>query len=68
MKVSKNTMRVGREAGYYTPMDCFRFRAAVLPYMYFNEDAKDMNVGIKRSERCARLCAKAAAKYGIKLN
>lgn len=68
MEVSDNTIRIGREYGYYTAADCFRLRASILPDMYFNENAKDMETEIKRFERCASLCAKAAAKYGITLN
>ena len=68
MNVSNNTMRIGREYGYYNTVDCFRLRASILPDMYFNEDAKDMNAEIKRFERCALLVAKVAARLGITLN
>lgn len=61
-------MRIGRAAGYYTPVDCFRFRASVLPEMYYNEDAADQTAEIERYNRNAARCAKIAAKYDITLN
>ncbi len=67
IKVSSNTMSLGRKFGYYNAVDCFRFRASILPNKYFDEDAEDIDTEVRRFERCARLCAKVAAKYGIEL-
>lgn len=68
MKASTRTIEFGRNAGYYNPVDAFRFRASVLPDMHYNEDAEDQNAEIERYNRNAARCAKIAAKYGITLN
>lgn len=68
MKASARTLKFGRNAGYYNPVDAFRFRASVLPDMYYNDDAEDQSAEIERYNRNAARCAKIAAKYGITLN
>lgn len=68
MKASTRTIEFGRNAGYYNPVDAFRFRASVLPDMYYNDDAEDQTAEIERYNRNAARCAKIAAKYGITLN
>lgn len=68
MKASTRTIEFGRNAGYYNPVDAFRFRASVLPDMHYNDDAEDQTAEIERYNRNAARCAKIAAKYGITLN
>lgn len=68
MEASARTLKFGRNAGYYNPVDAFRFRASVLPDMHYNEDAEDQTAEIERYNRNAARCAKIAAKYGITLN
>ena len=68
MKASTRTIEFGRNAGYYNPVDAFRFRASVLPDMHYNDDAEDQIAEIERYNRNAARCAKIAAKYGITLN
>ncbi len=68
IKVSDNTIRIGRECGYYNAVSCFRFRLSILPDKYFNEDAADRAREEERFNRCACLCEKVAAKYGIMIN
>lgn len=68
MKASPRTLEFGRNAGYYNPVDAFRFRASVLPDMYYNDEAEDQTAEIERYNRNAARCAKIAAKYGITLN
>lgn len=67
MKASTRTIELGRNAGFYNPVDAFRFRASVLPDMYYNENAEDQTTEIERYNRNAARCAKIAAKYGITL-
>lgn len=59
-------MRIGREAGYNTPADCFRFRASILPEMYFNEDASDMAKEIENYSRYSLMCEKALQNNGLR--
>lgn len=68
MKASTRTIEFGRNAGYYNPVDAFRFRASVLPDMHYNDEAEDQTAEIERYNRNAARCAKIAAKYGITLN
>ena len=68
MKASPRTLKFGRNAGFYNPVDAFRFRASVLPDMHYNDDAEDQAAEIERYNRNAARCAKIAAKYGITLN
>ena len=68
MKASTRTIEFGRNAGYYNPVDAFRFRASVLPDMHYNDDAEDQTAEIERYNRNAARCARIAAKYGITLN
>ena len=68
MKASTRTIEFGRNAGFYNPVDAFRFRASVLPDMHYNDDAEDQIAEIERYNRNAARCAKIAAKYGITLN
>lgn len=68
MKASTRTIEFGRNAGYYNPVDAFRFRASVLPDMHYNEDAEDQTTEIERYNRNAARCAKIAAAHGITLN
>ena len=67
MKASTRTLEFGRNAGYYNPVDAFRFRASVLPELHYNENAEDQAAEIDRYNRNAARCAKIAAKYGITL-
>lgn len=68
MKASPRTLKFGRNAGFYNPVDAFRFRASILPDMHYNDDAEDQAAEIERYNRNAARCAKIAAKYGITLN
>lgn len=68
MKASTRTIELGRNAGYYNPVDAFRFRASILPEIHYNENAEDQTTEIERYNRNAARCAKIAAKYGITLN
>ena len=68
IKASPRTLKFGRNAGFYNPVDAFRFRASVLPDMHYNDDAEDQIAEIERYNRNAARCAKIAAKYGITLN
>ena len=68
MKASTRTLKFGRNAGYYNPVDAFRFRASVLPDMHYDDDAEDQTAEIERFNRNAARCARIAAKYGITLN
>ena len=68
MKASTRTLKFGREAGFYNPVDAFRFRASVLPDMHYDDDAEDQTAEIERFNRNAARCARIAAKYGITLN
>ena len=44
MKVSNNTMKIGREYGYYNAVDCFRLRplAEVLADLSSGKHIKDL--------------------------
>lgn len=68
IKASARTLKFGRNAGFYNPVDAFRFRASVLPDMHYNDDAEDQTAEIERYNRNAARCAKIAAKYSITLN
>lgn len=68
MKVSNRTIELGRNAGYYNPLDAFRFRASVLPEKFFDEDAEDQTAEIERYDRNAARCAKIVAAHGITLD
>ena len=68
MKASTRTIEFGRNAGFYNPVDAFRFRASVLPDMHYNDDAEDQTAEIERYNRNAARCAKIAAAHGITLN
>lgn len=67
MKVSNTTMSIGRASGYYTPVDCFRFRVSILPEKYFNEEAGDQAAEIERYNRNATRCAKIAAAHNVRI-
>lgn len=53
MQISNRTIEFGRNAGYYNPVDAFRFRASVIPELYYNEDAEDQTAEIERYNRNA---------------
>lgn len=56
-------MRIGNNAGYYTPADCFRFRASILPEQYWDEDAPD----VETYSRISIMCEKALQNNGMRV-
>lgn len=66
MRISKNTLRIGREAGYYNPVDAFRFRAGILPEKYFDEDAADQAKEIEKYSRYSLMVEHALINNGMR--
>ena len=68
MKASTRTIELGRNAGYYNPVDAFRFRASVLPEIHYHENAEDQTAEIEPYNPNPARCSKIAANYAKTLN